>query len=222
LPQAEDSLAWDGTAVLRFDLASGKLADTYDVAADTDRDVYGDLDVARNGDLFFTNSVGGELYVIRQGVDSIETLVPAGTFASPQQPAVLADGKRVIVPDYIRGLAIVDRATGKVTWLENAAHAATNGIDGLVLVGHSLIAIQNGVVPNRVIRLELDPSFTRITRWSTLEANVPRLSEPTHGVLVGEKFYFIATSGWDRFGPDGSITKGATLERPVVMVIDLK
>jgi hypothetical protein len=222
LPQAEDSLAWDGTAVLRFDLASGKLADTYDVAADTDRDVYGDLDVARNGDLFFTNSVGGELYVIRQGVDSIETLVPAGTFASPQQPAVLADGKRVIVPDYIRGLAIVDRTTGKVIWLENAAHAATNGIDGLVLVGHSLIAIQNGVVPNRVIRLELDPSFTKITRWSTLEANVPRLSEPTHGVLVGEKFYFIATSGWDRFGPDGSITKGATLERPVVMVIDLK
>lgn len=222
LPQAEDTLAWDGTAVLRFDLKSGALADTYDVAADTDRDVYGDLDLSREGDLFFTNSVSGQLYAIRAGSDSIETVVPAGTFASPQQPVVLPDGKRVLVPDYIRGIAVVDRATGKVSWLENAAHAAINGIDGLVLSGRSLIAIQNGVNPNRVIRLVLDPSFTKILRWTTLEANVPKLAEPTHGVLVGEKFYFIATSGWDRFAPDGSITPGAALERPIVMVIDLK
>ena len=222
LPQAEDSLAWDGTAVLRFDLRSGNLADTYDVAADTDRDVYGDMDVARGGDVFFTNSVGGQLYLIRAGSDSIETVVPAGTFASPQQPVVLPDGKRVIVPDYIRGLAIVDRGTGAVTWMENPARAALNGIDGMVLAGRSLIAIQNGVNPNRVVRLTLDQSFTKVVRWTTLEANVPRLVEPTHGVLVGEKFYFIATSGWDRFGPDGTITAGATLARPVVMVIDVK
>lgn len=222
LPQAEDTLAWDGTAVLRFDLKKGSLADTYDVATDSANDVYGDLDVANSGELFFTNSVGGELYVIRTGVDSIETLVPAGTFASPQQPAVLPDGKRVIVPDYIRGLAMVDRATGRVTWLENSAHAALNGIDGLIVAGHSLIAIQNGVNPNRVIRLTLDASGTKVIHWATLEANVPRLSEPTHGVLVGEKFYFIATSGWDRFGPDGTVTKGATLARPVVMVIEVK
>ena len=222
IPQAEDSLAWDGTTVLRFDLKSGKLADTYDVAADTDRDVYGDMDVTRGGDVYFTNSVGGQLYVIRAGSDSIETVVPAGTFASPQQPVVLPDGKRIIVPDYIRGLAIVDRATGSVTWMENSAHAALNGIDGLVLAGRSLIATQNGVNPNRVIRLMLDPTYTKVVRWTTLEANVPRLAEPTHGVLVGEKFYFIATSGWDRFGPDGTITAGATLARPVVMVIEIK
>ena len=222
LPEAEDSLAWDGTEVLRFALAGGKLLGTYGIAADTNHDVYGDMTVAHNGDVYFTNSVGGQLYVIRAGSDSIGTLVPAGTFVSPQEPVMLPDGKRVLVPDYIRGIAVVDRATGKLSWLANDAHAALNGIDGLVLSGRSLIAIQNGVNPNRVIRLEVDATFTRIVRWSTLEANTPHLREPTHGVLVGDKYYFIATSGWDRFAPDGSVTKGAVLEKPVVMVIDVR
>ncbi|HUK62582.1 MAG TPA: hypothetical protein VLV15_04585, partial [Dongiaceae bacterium] len=200
----------------------GTLLDTYDVAADTNHDVYGDLTVAHDGDVLFTNSAGGQLYAISAKSDSIAAIVPAGTFASPQEPAALPDGRRVIVPDYVRGLAIVDRATGKVTWLANDAHAALNGIDGLVLTGRTLIAIQNGVAPDRVIRLELDATMTHVVKWSTLEANTPQLHEPTHGVLVGDKYYFIATSGWDRFGPDGKVTPGAVLERPVVMVIDIR
>ena len=222
LPEAADSLAWDGTEVLRFALKDGTLLDTYDVAADTNHDVYGDLTVAHDGDVLFTNSAGGQLYAIGAKSDSIAAIVPAGTFASPQEPAALPDGRRVIVPDYVRGLAIVDRATGKITWLANDAHAALNGIDGLVLTGRTLIAIQNGVAPDRVIRLELDATMTHVVKWSTLEANTPQLHEPTHGVLVGDKYYFIATSGWDRFGPDGKVTPGAVLERPVVMVIDIR
>ena len=222
LPEAADSLAWDGTVVLRFALATGALEDSYDVASDTARDVYGDLDVTPAGEVLFTNSVGGQLYAIAPAGDSIAAVVPAGTFASPQQPAALPDGKRVIVPDYIRGLALVDRASGAVRWLSNEAHAALNGIDGLVLAGRSLIAIQNGVSPARVVRLELDPTFTKVVKWSTLEANTPQLHEPTHGVLVGDRYYFIATSGWDRFAPDGTVTPGAALERPVVMVLDIR
>ncbi len=222
LPEAQDSLAWDGTEVQRFTLPAGELVGVYSLPADSNHDVYGDMTLARDGDLLFTNSVGGQLYVIKSGRDHIDTLVPAGVFASPQEPAVAADGKRVFVPDYIRGIAIVDRASGKVSWLGNEAHAAINGIDGLVVAGRSLIAVQNGVIPNRVIRLELDASMTRIVRWSTLEANTPQLREPTHGVLVGDKFYFIATSGWDRFAPDGTITPGAALEKPVVMVIEVR
>ncbi len=209
------------SAVLRLNLTTGLLMRSYDLADDSADHVFGDLTVARNGDVFTSDATGGGVYVIREGRDSLEQLVPPGIFPNPQQPVAAPDGKRLFVADYIKGIAVVDRATGKVTWLENDAHAAINGIDGMAMAGHSLIAIQNGLPLDRVIRLDLDRTMTKIEKWSTLAANLPVLNEPNHGVMVGEKFYFIATSGWDRFAPDGTVTPGAALHRPVVMVLEV-
>ena len=210
------------SAVLRYDLATGKLLDRYDLPDDSADHVLGDLTVASNGDLFVSDAIGGGVYVIHAGRDSLEVLVRPGTFPNPQQPVAAPDGKRLFVADYIRGIAIVDRANGKVSWLANDAHAAISGIDGMVLTGRTLIAIQNGVSIDRVIRLDLDRNMTKIERWSTLAANLPSLREPNHGVMVGDKFYFIARSGWDRFAPDGTITPGATLYKPLVMVLEVR
>jgi hypothetical protein len=210
------------SAVMRYDLKSGALQKRYDLVDDSVDHVLGDMTVASNGDVFVSDALSGAFYTIRVGRDSLVTLVPPGTFPNPQQPVAAPDGKRVFVADYIRGIAIVDRTTGKVSWLANDAHAALNGTDGLTLVGHSLIAVQNGVSPERVIRLDLDAAMTKIVRWSTLAANLPQLNEPSHGVQVGDKFYFIATSGWDRFDADGTITKGAALHKPVVMILEVR
>jgi hypothetical protein len=224
MPEARDLAVNDSgsSAVMRYDLKSGALQMRYDMPDDSSDHVLGDMAVSRGGDVYVSDAITGAFYTIRAERDSLTMLVRPGTLASPQQPVATPDGKRIFVADYIRGIAIVDRATGKVSWLANDAHAALNGTDGLTIVGHSLIAIQNGVSPQRVIRLDLDNAMTKIVRWSTLAANLPQLKEPTHGVQVGGKFYFIATSGWDRFDPDGTITKGAVLERPVVMVLDIK
>jgi hypothetical protein len=224
MPEALALAAGDSgsSAVLRLDLASGLLMRSYDLADDSSDHVFGDLTVAKNGDVFTSDATGGGVYVIRAGRDSMEMLVPPGTFPNPQQPVAAPDGKRLFVADYIKGIAIVDRATGRVSWLANDAHAAISGIDGMALNGHSLIAIQNGLSIDRVIRLDLDRGMTKIEKWSTLAANLPVLNEPNHGVMIGDKFYFIATSGWDRFAPDGTITKGATLHKPLVMVLEIR
>ncbi len=210
------------SAVLRYDLATGALLDRYDLPDDSTDHVLGDLTVASNGDVFVSDAIGGGVYVIRAARDTLEMLVPPGIFPNPQQPVAAPDGKRIFVADYIRGIAIVDRVSGKVSWLANDAHAAISGIDGMALTGHTLVAVQNGLSIDRVIRLDLDRGMTKIERWSTLAANLPSLREPNHGVMVGDKFYFIATSGWDRFAPDGTITAGATLYKPLVMVLEVR
>ena len=80
LPEAEDSLAWDGTEVLRYDLATGKLLATYAVEADSGTNVYGDMTQARDGSIWFTNSVGGQLYTIHAPADSFRMVVTDGAF----------------------------------------------------------------------------------------------------------------------------------------------
>jgi hypothetical protein len=229
------------SAVLRYQLATGKLLKRYDLPppphfrkpprgsragavvvppAERER-VLGDMTVATNGDVFVSEAVTGAVYAIRHGGDALEFLVAPGIFASPQTPAVTPDGRRLLVADYDRGIGIVDLASRAVTWMGHPREVAVHGIDGMYLAGDSLIAVQNGTEPHRVVRLVLDPSLTRVLRWEALESNSPGLGEPTHGTFVGKDFFFIANSGWDQLAEDGSLKPGAAMTPAAVLRLTL-
>ncbi|HET7599471.1 MAG TPA: hypothetical protein VFK09_04230 [Gemmatimonadales bacterium] len=195
------------TALLEYDLASGRLLRRLEPppreGAERER-TFGDLALAPDGSVLVTDSRAGELWRARPAGDRLELVVPAGTLVSPQQPAVLPGGRAAIVPDYLRGLALVDLATGEVTWPAIPEDLAPTGIDGLLPDGGSLVAFQNGVSPARVLRIELRGLGRRVTGWRVLEAGTPELGEPTHGVRADGAVYFIANAGWERFGEDGA------------------
>jgi hypothetical protein len=219
------------TAVLQYDLATGKLQKRYDlplpltmrrapkgsaagyvpVPAEERSRVLGDMTVAPDGDVFVSEAVTGAVYTIGRTRDELDVLVAPGIFISPQTPAVTPDGHRLLVADYVRGVGIVDLATRAVTWMAHRRDIAVNGIDGLYLSGDSLLAVQNGTQPNRVIQLFLDPTLTRVLRWEPLDSNSPGLGAPTHGTLVGRDFFYLANSGWDQLADDGSVKPGAAL-----------
>jgi hypothetical protein len=112
--------------------------------------------------------------------------------------AVSENGKTLYVSDY-RGLFAVDIATRRVTALRVPHDLSLNGIDGLALSGASLIAIQNGILPHRVIRLDLAADGLTISRGRILEMNHPDFDEPTLGVVVGGALYFSADSQGQKF-----------------------
>jgi hypothetical protein len=183
--------------------------------------VLGDMTVSPDGAAYVSESLRGAVYVIHGPSGSLETLVPEGTFRSPQTPAMTPDRTRLLIPDYVLGIAIVDLSTRHVTWLGHRRDVALTGIDGLYVSGHALIAVQNGTQPERVIRAELDDGMTRVETSQVLQQNTPGLGDPTHGVVVGRDFQFIANSGWDRVddsNPAGRLLPGAS---PRIMRIHL-
>jgi hypothetical protein len=147
--------------------------------------------------------------------------VPPGTFRSPQTPALTPDGSRLFVPDYSRGIGILDLKTKSVKLLDHPPELSLAGIDGLYLAGASLIAVQNGTTPPRVIRISLDAGLTRALSWQIVEANWPGLGQPTHGVLVGRDFHFIVNSGWDQLGDDGKLKPGAQFSAAEIRVMHI-
>jgi len=151
----------------------------------------------------------------------LAVLVPAGTFTSPQTPALSADEKRLFVADYARGIAVIDLSTRAVRWLGHPGNVALVGTDGLYRVGNTLLAVQNGTTPNRVLRVLLDTAMTRVLDAEVLERAKPAVSDPTHGVLVGDTFYFIAQSGWDRVRDDGTFTPAGANDAPIVRRLTL-
>jgi hypothetical protein len=95
------------------------------------------------------------------------------------------------------------------------------GIDGLYFHRGGLVAVQNGVNPNRVVRLFLSKDLGRVERFETIAANLPAFDEPTLGVIVKGDFYFIANSQWGTVDEQGRLAPPEKLKEPVVMKLRL-
>ena len=223
MPQSKTYKASDAgrSMLLRYDLATGRLLRRYDLPRDTTGHEPGDIVVGGNGDLYASDGRAGQIWVVRASPDSLELLVSHG-LVSPQGAAPTSDGKRLLVADYSRGIASVDVRTGVVTWIPHPSTAAVSGIDGLRLYRGALIAHQNGVTPNRVIRLALDPAMSRVTGWSAVARDTLRIPSVTHGVIVGDTLFSIANSGWDAFNDDGTLRPNVALSPPRLVAIPLR
>jgi len=202
------------SALLKYSLDSRTLIKRYDLPRDAAHDL-GDMTLTPAGDVFVSDGEGA-VYWVDHAKDAIEILVGPGKFQSPQTPALAPDGGRLFVPDYARGIGIVHLGTKRISLLGHPASLSFAGIDGLYLSGTSMLAIQNGTEPERLIRMRLDGELTSVTDWETLEANWPGLGDPTHGVFVDGEFYFIANSGWDVLGANGALKPGKSFTAPSI------
>lgn len=206
---------WGRSAVLCFDLSTGKLVHRFETTEPT---ALGDMVLTPQGDPIVSDGTGGGIYEVRG--DRLER-IDGGDFISPQTVAMHPDGKHLFVPDYARGIGVLDLASKEVVWLSASKHAL-NGIDGLYFVRGFLIATQNGSSPERVIRFQLDSTLTAIVSEEVIERATPTLGDPTHGVVVGDGFYYIANSGWNAIDDHGDLKAGAKLTPAKIMRLRLR
>jgi hypothetical protein len=136
--------------------------------------------------------------------------------------AITPDGKTMFVADYSHGLLRIDLASRDVSALRTAANVTTLGIDGLYLHRGALIAVQNGVVPARVVRFCLDAAGRGVRRAELLDRNPALADEPTLGTIVGDSAFYVATSQWDKFDDAGRRAPGTTLRPASVLRVALE
>lgn len=209
------------SALLAYDLATGALRARLEPPGARRGHLLGDMTIGTDGTVYVSDAVSGGVYTGGPDDRTLAVLLPPGTFTSPQTPALSADEKRLFVADYARGIAVVDLSTRRVSWLGHPGNVALVGTDGLYRVGNTLLAVQNGTTPNRVLRVLLDSAMTRVLDAEVLERGKPAVSDPTHGVMVGDTFYFIAQSGWGRAKDDGTLAPAGADDAPVVRRLTL-
>ena len=192
------------SALLAYDLRTGTSRGRY-LPPDEGPHSFGDLTVGPAGDVYVSDGIGSGVYVLPAGAKALRVLVPRGILKSPQTPVLSTDGQTLYVPDYDQGIAAVDVKTGKLRLLEHDPKVILQGIDGMYAWKGSLIAVQNGVLPNRIVRLTLSGSSV-----SRLEVVVRAgiATELTHAAIKGSWLYFIIRSGWDRADDKGTMTPG--------------
>ncbi len=205
-----------------FDLTSARVVRTLEVPRDGKRHVLGDMTVTELGEVFVTDSQQGALYRVAPGGMDLEPWFTADELRGAQSPAVSADGTRVYVAQYGIGLAVVDKTTRELKRVTYAPGIAVQGIDGLyTLDARTLLAVQNGVNPQRIVMLTLDSSGERVEGWSALEQGTSGFLEPNHGVHLAKQFVYINASGWDRVGANDQMATDSKAAPPELRRITL-
>jgi hypothetical protein len=207
-PQAD----WGRSVLLAFDLRTHAVFQRIEGPRGS---ALGDMLLLPDGTVIVSDGEGGGLYRLALQGTRLERL-DHGDFISPQTPALHPDGAHVYVPDYVRGVALLDLQSGAVQWLAMSDRFALAGIDGLYFEGGRLLATQNGTSPERVVAFHLAPSLTALASETIIERG-PTLGDPTHGVVVGDSFYYIANAGWDVIDEHGQLRRGAQLPQSRVM-----
>jgi sugar lactone lactonase YvrE len=163
----------------------------------------------------------GGVYVLKPGAKSLELLTPAGELHSAQGLALSADGRYLYVADYGGGLYAYDLQGRRLLRVHAPADVCVYGIDGMLRHGRDLVATQNGVQPQRVVRYKLDGSGLAIASAEVLAANNESLPEPTLLTTAGRALYLVANSQWSRFDDQGRPLAGAVLHAPRIVKLAL-
>jgi hypothetical protein len=207
------------TALFKYDLNTGKLIAKYHPTDTSKPHWLGDLVISPNGDVFATDSVTAAIYLVRNDGKELELFLEGQPFISPQGLDFTRDHQKLFVADYSKGIFLVDLKT-KETKNINSDFTLL-GIDGLYYYKGSLIGVQNGVNPQRLVKLTLSKDLTRIDQFQTIEANNPDFDEPTLGVVVKDRFYFVANSQWGAVDESGRLAPEDKLKNPTILQIKL-
>lgn len=207
------------SALLQFNLSDGEVLD---------RRIFLPIEGMFEFDAIAADGLGN-IYVANTGNRSIERLsrrnggrletLAEQKFRIIQGLALKKDGKVLIASDQVLGLARIDLPFGRVRRLEPPADVVLTGIDGIYPYGDSIIAIQNGLLPNKILRIRLSADWKQIEAVEELDAGHAAYGVPTHGVIVGDSFYYIANSQWRKYDDSGEQLEPLT--STIVLRIDL-
>lgn len=188
-PKPDEGIA----AVNAFSLADGSLQNWVRLDQRPVRHGFNDLAVARNGDVYITDTEAQTVYRLKWNAPEIEHFLGADdlTFVNG---LVLSPDEKTLYVAHVEGISAIDLATRARKRLTIGPDMAVGSIDGLAEKDGALIAIQNSANLARVVRLQLSPDRSRVTKLEILAARAALDLGATTGVVVGDAFYVVASA----------------------------
>jgi hypothetical protein len=208
-------------SIAKFDLRTGALVARWEISPVGTGHIIGDLTLNNDGDVYATDSQSPIIYRLMNN-GKLELFLTSEEFVSLQGIAFSKDNKLLYVSDYARGVFVIEPKSKRIHLMAPLRNETLLSLDGIYWHGGSLVATQNDVLPNRVVRLYLAPDGKSFNRLSVLEANHPFANEPSLGVIADKEFYFIGNSQWSKFDQHGQKNAKAILEPHEILITNLQ
>lgn len=176
------------SALIHCDLASGRVIRKYAVSGPGH--TFNDLAIGPRGDVYLTDTRTAAVWILRSGTSELTKL--PGQFTAANGIALSPNADLLYVSAFPDGITLVDLNTRTATPIARPAGICLAMIDGLYLHDGALIAIQNGFMTPRVVRLKLSANLRSIERLEVLERRNPLFDGITTGVVAGSDFFYMA------------------------------
>ena len=198
------------SALFEFELDSLKLVNRFLVPIDGRAHILGSMVFSPGGDIYIVDRNLPLIYKKSVDEQKIKPVLALKEMISMRGAAMGTDGRFMYVADREMGISVVEMATGKVGSLAIPGTLNLGGIDGLYFKDNRLFIIQNGIKPQRVMGLQLDPSGLEVTEVVPLAVAHPDFDDPNYGTIQSEYLYYFANSQWEG---DSKSDKAVTLLR---------
>ncbi len=182
------------SALFEFNLETLELIHRYPVPVDGQSHILGNMVLSSKGDIFIVDRALPLVYTKPAGEAKLKPLVILKQMVSMRGIAIQPDGRIMYVADREMGITVVDIQGGRAQLLALPETLNAGGIDGMYLDDNRLVIIQNGIRPQRLMRLQLDPSGTKVSGVRPLAVAQPEFDFPNFGTLQDEDIYYFANS----------------------------
>jgi WD40 repeat protein len=210
---------YDSAAVSRlyqFNLNTGKLVNSCQPADTLSGHIFGDLTLNAKGTPFVSDSKNNHIYMYDAKLNKLVSFFSSKEFWNIQGLSFSENDQFLYISDYVKGIFRLKMKTLELSKVAATYDISLKGTDGIQYYENSLITIQNGVQPNRVVRHYLDATGESFIRSEIIDNAHPAFGEPTIGSLSDGVFYYVANSQWNGY-ENGAIKDSAVL-KPIVIL----
>ena len=180
------------SGLFAFELDSLRLVGTYLPDEAHAPFEFGSMAVSPEGDVFVADRQRPMVY--RKPVDShiIAPFVEDGELNGFRDIAISKNGARLYLADAFKGIMVIDPANETAVMLEGPDSLNLGGIEGMFHVDSELILIQSGIVPQRMVALQLDASGGTVEEIRPMAIALEWFQHPFGGALHEETVYYFA------------------------------
>jgi len=187
------------SSLVAIDFATGRVRASFPATAKGIKHLLGDFILAPDGSIYATDSIYQAVWRLPPDGKELEVWLENTEFMNLQGLAFSDDGRTLYISDYANGVWSIDVATKAPVLLTAPANATFFGLDGIYAVPGGLLAVQSGVSPQRILRIE--PATTGPSAARVVASGRPAMTDLALGQVFNGRFHFVGNSGWELFDP---------------------
>ncbi|MCB1568844.1 MAG: hypothetical protein KDI69_08545 [Xanthomonadales bacterium] len=189
--------------VFKFDLKTGKFLKSYlsPVEESGQAHFMSSIALGKDGEVYVADGVNRAVYQVRD--EQFRRILHLPMLSAISALVVSGDGSKLYLADPERGPIGVELGTLKPFDVRVPPKLTLESIASMEWVDGALVVVQNGMIPKRVMRLDLSPEGNLIAGVRPLEASNPAFGVPGDLSVDGNDIYLIANDqkgNYDRFG----------------------